>query len=63
MDKMIGQFLWDGKRKVHLVNWEMLTHLKEDGGLGIKKVHEMNLAFMAKVGWRKDDCGKRKALD
>ena len=40
------------QQKVHLMNWETITRLKEHGGLGLKTTHDMNLAFMANVGWR-----------
>ena len=54
---MIRNFTWRDldkkkKKKVQLVNWETITSLKEHGGLDLKTTHGMNLAFMAKVGWR-----------
>ena len=56
VDKLVRQFLWGSsneKKKMHLVNWEYLvTSEKEHGGLGIKQTHNMNLVFMAKLGWR-----------
>ena len=55
IDKMIRGFIWDdleGKKRVHLINWETITRTKDQGGLGIKTLHGMNLAFMAKIGWR-----------
>ena len=30
----------------------MVTHGKDQGGLGIRTMHSMNLAFLAKLGWR-----------
>ena len=30
----------------------MVTQQRENGGLGIKKMRNMNLAFLAKMGWR-----------
>ena len=30
----------------------IITKGKEHGGLGIKKMQEMNLAFMSKLGWK-----------
>lgn len=30
----------------------MVTREKEQGGLGIKKLEQMSLAFLAKIGWR-----------
>ena len=43
-------FLWGSSnegKKVHLLNWDSVT-----GGLGIKRMRNVNLAFMAKLGWR-----------
>ena len=51
---MIRHFIWEegkGGSKVHLVNWDTITSRKEVDGLGLKRLHEMNVAFMAKVGW------------
>ena len=39
-------------RGIHLINWEKVTSSKDEGGLEIKGAHEMNLALMAKLGWR-----------
>ena len=47
MGKLIGL-----KKKISLVRWEKITLSKEYGGLGIKQMHYMNLALMAKLGWR-----------
>ena len=55
IDRIIWRFLWgdsDEMSKVHLVIWETITRLKEHGGLGIKSMHGMKLAFMAKMNWR-----------
>ena len=55
IDKMIRGFIWgdsEGKGRVHLINWETITRTKDQGDLGIKTLHGMNLAFMAKIGWR-----------
>ena len=55
IDKVVRDFLWDnstGKQKVHLVKWDTITQGKDHGGLGIKRMHNKNLAFMAKLGWR-----------
>ena len=52
---MARQFLWgstEGDMKVHLANWDLVTREKDKGGLGIKRMHHMKLAFMAKMGWR-----------
>lgn len=55
IEKIIRSFLWGGscgERRMSLVAWEEVTKRKEDGGLGIRGMHEMNLAFLAKLGWR-----------
>ena len=40
------------ERKLHLINWETVIKEKEDGDLGVRRMRSMNLAFMAKLGWR-----------
>ena len=48
-------FLWGDtieKRKVHLVNWELVCQLKKMGGLGIRKTRNQNLALLAKLSWK-----------
>lgn len=55
IDKRIRNFLWgnkEGERKIHLVRWEVVTRLKDQGGLGLRKAKDMNTAFLAKIGWR-----------
>lgn len=53
--KMIRKFLWgsNGKKHgCHLVKWDTILLPKENGGLGLRSLHHMNLAFLAKIGWR-----------
>ncbi|XP_058198468.1 uncharacterized protein LOC131313991 [Rhododendron vialii] len=52
---------------MHLVKWDLISRSKEDGGLGVKKMMQQNLALLAKWWWRfhedKDslgECYKRK---
>ncbi|XP_031099806.1 uncharacterized protein LOC116004005 [Ipomoea triloba] len=58
IEKCTRRFIWEGnmsegtQNKLSLVNWDTVTKPKVAGGLGIFKVHEMNMAFMAKLGWR-----------
>ena len=55
VDKRIRQFIWseyDCRHKIHLLNWETVTKPKEFGGLGLKSIHAVNLAFMEKIGCR-----------
>ncbi|XP_019179021.1 PREDICTED: uncharacterized protein LOC109174222 [Ipomoea nil] len=55
LDRLIRSFLWGsstGTKKVQLVNWDTVTLSKDNEGLGLKKLEQMNHAFMAKLGWR-----------
>ncbi|XP_019150554.1 PREDICTED: uncharacterized protein LOC109147346 [Ipomoea nil] len=55
IEKQIRGFLWgssEGSKKIHLVSWDVVTQNKLRGGLGIRKLKEMNQAFLAKLGWR-----------
>ncbi|XP_019197165.1 PREDICTED: uncharacterized protein LOC109191032 [Ipomoea nil] len=55
IEKLIISFLWgskDGERRCHLVKWDVVTKSKAYGGLDIRKLEQMNLAFFAKLGWR-----------
>ncbi|EEF36354.1 conserved hypothetical protein [Ricinus communis] len=40
------------KRGLSLINWETATSPRSNGGLGICKLQQANLAFLAKLGWR-----------
>ncbi|XP_019200030.1 PREDICTED: uncharacterized protein LOC109193611 [Ipomoea nil] len=55
MERLIRSFLWgakEGERKCNLVNWYTVTSNKDFGGLGIRRLEEMNISFLAKLGWR-----------
>lgn len=55
LDKIARSFIWgsiDGNRKQHLVSWEKICKPKREGGLGIRLAKEMNVALLAKFGWR-----------
>ncbi|OMO65780.1 reverse transcriptase [Corchorus capsularis] len=48
-------FLWGSsaeKRKIHLVNWEQVCMPKNQAGLGFRASRDVNLALLAKMGWR-----------
>ncbi|KAL7226194.1 hypothetical protein ACSBR1_021345 [Camellia fascicularis] len=54
IDKLNRDFLWGDtldKRKVHLVKWDVVCKVKKQGGLGIKKARDQNLALLTKLGW------------
>lgn len=55
LDRLNRNFLWRDqltKRKVHLVNWRQVCKSKQDGGLGIKRAEDQNLALLTKLGWK-----------
>lgn len=55
IDKIARSFIWgssEGSRKQHLVAWESVCKPKREGGLGVRTAKEMNLALLAKLGWR-----------
>lgn len=55
IDKSFRHFLWskfDSKNKLHLVSWDTITKSTKEGGLGIHKSYERNLAFLGKLAWR-----------
>ena len=55
LDKIQSRFLWgssETRRKVHLVNWERVCMSKERGGLGVKRVKDMNDSLLMKWWWR-----------
>ena len=55
IDKTVKNFIWGSskdERKLHLINWEIMTKGKDMGGLGIRSMQKMSLAFMAKLRWR-----------
>ena len=47
IDKICRKFVWgsiDGRRKMHLCDWETLCKPKTVGGLGLRQAHLSNLA-------------------
>lgn len=55
IDRRIRRFIWGGipkARKCHLVSWRVVTQPKNIGGLVIRAAKDMNMAFMAKLGWQ-----------
>lgn len=47
IERRIRKFLWGSN--IHLINWETVTKDKMEGGLGICRLKEMNVAFLAKM--------------
>lgn len=55
LDRMQRNFLWGStihQRKLHLINWALVTTPKKHGGLGIPKLKYKNLAILANLLWR-----------
>ena len=40
------------ERHTSLINWDTVTMPKANGGLGIRKMRQCNVAFLSKVAWR-----------
>ncbi|KAE8676041.1 hypothetical protein F3Y22_tig00111634pilonHSYRG00007 [Hibiscus syriacus] len=55
IERLIRNFIWGGsadKQGMHLVKWEELCQPLKDGGIGMKKVHSQNEAFLMKLAFR-----------
>ncbi|KAG8381639.1 hypothetical protein BUALT_Bualt06G0142500 [Buddleja alternifolia] len=55
IDKANRQFLWGGtnaKRKMHLLKWDIICQPKESGGLGLRRLRDVNFALLGKLGWQ-----------
>lgn len=55
LEKGCRRFLWNKVDSPHYmprISWNNVTRPMSMGGLGIHKLKEWNLAFMAKLGWR-----------
>lgn len=50
IERRIKKFIWGNR--IHLVSWDMVMKDKDGGGLGIRRLREMNIAFLVKLGWR-----------
>lgn len=54
LDQLCRNFLWghsNQQRKIHLVNWEMVTRPKSKGGLDLHRFQEFNTALLGKIAW------------
>ncbi|GLU24163.1 hypothetical protein SLE2022_401190 [Rubroshorea leprosula] len=55
LDQISRNFIWGSEveqRKIHLVNWNIVSSPKHLGGLGLKSAREANLVAMCKLNWR-----------
>ena len=55
IDRVNRNFLWgsnDHARKMHWVNWDVVTKPKEAGGLGLQSAKGRNTALLANLNWR-----------
>ena len=55
IDCVNRNFLWgsnDHARKMHWVNWDVVTNPKEAGGLGLQSAKGRNTTLIAKLNWR-----------
>ncbi|XP_043717558.1 uncharacterized protein LOC122665470 [Telopea speciosissima] len=54
LESMFSNFLWSGpslQRKTHFISWDAVCKPKSEGGLGIKRIKEMNIAGIMKQIW------------
>ena len=55
IEQLVRKFIWGGSKKEQccsLIKWDVIVNPNDYGGLGIRKMDKMNLAFMPKLGWR-----------
>jgi hypothetical protein len=55
LNSLILKFWWgseDGQRKLAWVSWKEMTKPKGMGGLGFRDIDILNLALLARHGWR-----------
>ncbi|KAM0036124.1 putative RNA-directed DNA polymerase [Helianthus debilis subsp. tardiflorus] len=69
LERLMNKFLWSGmsdNNKIHWVNWNRVTMPKKFGGLGIKRLKEINEALLFKWVWRyraEKDCLWRRVVN
>lgn len=54
LEKLNRDFLWgdrEGHRRMPTVAWRKICRPKEDGGLAIPNLKELNIALFLKLGW------------
>jgi hypothetical protein len=55
IQRMQRNFIWgdtEHKRRFHAVGWDKITAPKWMGGLGMRKLEDMNTACLSKLGWK-----------
>ncbi|XP_042026496.1 uncharacterized protein LOC121773661 [Salvia splendens] len=55
LESLMARFFWGATgegRKTHWINWDLICHPYDEGGLGIRKLQEMTDAFSMKLWWR-----------
>ncbi|MCH80116.1 RNA-directed DNA polymerase (Reverse transcriptase) [Trifolium medium] len=55
IQKIQRSFIWgdeEQRRKIHLINWNVMTLPRQMGGLAIRDLHTMNRACTMKMGWQ-----------
>lgn len=54
IESLYGRFVWadtEASRKTRLIKWDAICQPTAYGGLGVKKIHPSNDAFLMKLGW------------
>lgn len=55
IEKACRNFIWGDEstsRKMHLIDWDFVCSPKIKGGLGLRKMHDVNKAFMLRASRR-----------
>lgn len=55
IDRLVRNFVWghdSNTRQLHLISWETFIKPIDEGGLGLRSMHQLNQAALAKTAWR-----------